>query len=123
MSFLSRVPPARILRQAQSIRHASTISQSQPTLGTSIRRGAYTTIFVVGTTLFAVYYADSRSAVHRYVIPTLSKTFLDAETAHRFALAALRSGLGPRDQFEDDERLKVEVCWPYWTVSNLKSHE
>lgn len=123
MSFFSRLPPARSLRQAQSIRHVSTVSQSQPTLGTSIRKGAYTTIFVVGTTLFAVYYADSRSAVHRYVIPTLSRTLMDAETAHKFALTALRNGLGPRDQFDDDERLRVEVCWPYCTVSStLKSH-
>lgn len=109
MSFLSRLPPARVLRPAQSIRHASTATQRSPNFGTSLKRGAYVSLFIVGTTAFAIYYADSRAGIHRYVIPPLSRLFLDAETSHKAALSVLRSGLGPRDQYEDDERLKVEV--------------
>lgn len=122
MSFLSRLPPARILRPAQSIRHASTVTQVQSTTGASLKRGVYATVFVVGTTAFAIYYSDSRSAVHRWVIPPLSRTFLDAEAAHKVALAVLKSGLGPRDQFEDDERLKVEVIQSFLSMLRRPEH-
>jgi dihydroorotate dehydrogenase len=109
MSFLSRPSSARALRRVQVRHYATGTQQTESLLGSSIRTALYTTGFVIGTTAFAIYYADSRSAIHRYVIPPLSRTLLDAEMAHKIALRALRSGLGPRDQCEDDNRLRVEV--------------
>jgi dihydroorotate dehydrogenase len=59
--------------------------------------------------LFAVYYLDSRSAIHRYIITPPFDTPLDPEASHRLAVRALGSGFGPRDTQVDDERLKLEV--------------
>ena len=56
-----------------------------------------------------VYYLDSRSAIHRYVVPPLLRVTLDAEQAHRFAVRALASGFAPRDLGSDDERLQTEI--------------
>src|SRR5436190_769428 len=109
MSFLFRPTSARTVRLVRARYYATGTQQVESSLRSSIKTAVYATGFVVGTTAFAVYYADSRSAIHRYVIPPLSRTLLDAETAHKAALRALRSGLSPWDQCEDDERLKVEV--------------
>jgi dihydroorotate dehydrogenase len=119
MAFVFRSAPvrtthtaraARVARHVSGQRHASSTAQSGVNIvSNSIKTIAYTTTAVVGTTLFAIYYADSRSAIHRYVVPPLSRVLLDAESAHKLALGVLRSGLGPRDQDKDDERLKVEV--------------
>ncbi|KAF8578208.1 hypothetical protein K439DRAFT_1621495 [Ramaria rubella] len=68
-----------------------------------------TTALVAGTALFLVYYFDSRSAIHRYVFAPLLRTTLDAETAHKAAVKVLRTGWGPRDTGEDDERLAIEL--------------
>ena len=67
------------------------------------------TAMVAGTTLFLVYFFDSRSAVHRFVIGPLLRTVLDAETSHKAAVKFLRSGWAPRDTGVDDECLAVEV--------------
>ncbi|KAG8830025.1 hypothetical protein FRC17_005567 [Serendipita sp. 399] len=56
-----------------------------------------------------IYYADSRAAIHRYIVPPLSRLLLDAEGGHKFALGVLKGGLGPRDQGLDDEILQVEL--------------
>lgn len=109
MSFLFRSSSARTVRLVQIRHYATGTQQVESSLGASVRTALYTTGLVVGATGFVVYYADSRSAIHRYVIPPLSRTFLDAETAHKAALRGLRSGLSPWDQGKDDERLHVEV--------------
>ncbi|KIM33663.1 hypothetical protein M408DRAFT_14299 [Serendipita vermifera MAFF 305830] len=109
MSLFFRTPSARVVRLARTRQYATGTQEIESSLGTSIRTALYATGFVVGATAFAVYYADSRSAIHRYVIPPLSRTLFDGETAHKFALRALSSGLSPRDQGTDDERLRVEL--------------
>lgn len=76
-----------------------------------LRTGLYTTLFVVSTGLFAAYYFDSRSAVHRYVFTPLLRHLVDAETGHKIAVKVLRSGLAPRDTQVDDEVLNFEVCF------------
>ena len=69
----------------------------------------YATLFAASAGLFAVYYYDARSAIHRYILtPALRHTF-DAETGHKIAVKVLRSGLGPRDPVRDDEKLQYEV--------------
>lgn len=81
---------------------ASSSSQS------SARTAVYATAFAASIGLFAVYYYDARSAIHRYVLtPVLRRTF-DAETGHKIAVKVLRSGLGPRDPVQDDEILRSE---------------
>lgn len=64
---------------------------------------------VTGGILLTTYYLDSRSAIHRYVIPPLLRACVDAETAHLIAVKALALGVAPRDLLEDDERLETEL--------------
>jgi len=74
-----------------------------------ILTGFYRTVFVLSSGLFAVYYFDARSAIHRYFLTPVLRYALDAETGHKVAVRVLRSGLGPRDPVPDDEKLKSEV--------------
>jgi hypothetical protein len=74
-----------------------------------LRTGLYATIFTLSTGLFAVYYFDARSSLHRYFITPILRYGLDAETGHKVAVKVLRSGLGPRDPLTDDERLRSQV--------------
>ncbi|KAI0342993.1 hypothetical protein BDW22DRAFT_1329562 [Trametopsis cervina] len=86
-------------------RNASTsAAESNP-----FRTGLYATVFVVSTGLFAAYYLDSRSAIHRYVLNPVLRYTLDAEASHKLAVKVLRSGLGPRDTQVDDEVLAINV--------------
>lgn len=87
-------------------RLASTNSQSPQN---TLKKGLYTTAVALSTGLFVVYYFDSRSAIHRYIITPTLRYALDPEASHRFAVRALASGLGPRDTQVDDERLRLEV--------------
>ncbi|CAG7849589.1 Dihydroorotate dehydrogenase (quinone), mitochondrial Short=DHOdehase; AltName: Full=Dihydroorotate oxidase; Flags: Precursor [Serendipita indica DSM 11827] len=109
MSLACRSSSLRTLTRVQVRRHASTYAQSESSFARNVKAVAYSTTFAVGLTLFAVYYADSRSAIHRYVVPPLSRVLLDAEKAHKAALGVLKSGLGPSDQIPDDELLRVEL--------------
>ncbi|KAG7090908.1 hypothetical protein E1B28_009985 [Marasmius oreades] len=89
--------------------HRSFFSRASPPSSTTLRTGLYATALILSTGLFAVYYFDSRSALHRYVLtPTIRHTF-DAETGHKLAVKVLRSGLGPKDAVPDDEKLEVEI--------------
>lgn len=96
---LSRLPTPR--------RHASTLASS--TAPSGLRIGLYASALAVSTGLFAAYYLDCRSAIHRYVITPIIRHTLDAETGHKLAVRVLASGWAPRDTQRDDERLKVEV--------------
>ena len=99
----STLRAGRVFRPTLQARLASTNSQ------TSLKKGLYATVFVISTGLFAVYYFDSRSAIHRYIITPTLRYALDPEASHRLAVRVLASGLGPRDTQADDERLKLEV--------------
>lgn len=74
-----------------------------------IRTGLYSAVFAISAGLFAVYYFDARSAIHRYLLTPLLRHAFDAETGHKLAVQVLRSGLGPKDPVPDDPRLKLEV--------------
>jgi hypothetical protein len=91
-------------RTAPSTRHLSSTPTRSP-----VRTALYATTFAVSAGLFAVYYFDARSAIHRYFIAPLLRYALDAETGHKVAVKVLRSGLGPRDPLPDDERLRFQV--------------
>ena len=88
-----------------------TLFTQTPQIRTSpLKTGIYTTAFVISAGLFAVYYFDARSAIHRYFFTPLLRHTLDAETGHKVAVKVLRSGFGPKDPVSDDETLQFEVC-------------
>ncbi|KAH7913042.1 Dihydroorotate dehydrogenase-domain-containing protein [Hygrophoropsis aurantiaca] len=100
----SRAIPSTSSVIARRVSTSSTTSTQFP-----VRTALYTTLFAVSTGLFAVYYFDARSAIHRYVLtPVLRYTF-DAETGHKIAVKVLRSGLGPRDPVRDNVALRSEL--------------
>ncbi|KAF8909381.1 dihydroorotate dehydrogenase [Gymnopilus junonius] len=74
-----------------------------------VRTAFVATAFIVSAGLFAVYYSDARSALHRYILTPFLRTVLDAETSHKVAVKTLRAGLGPKDPLEDDPRLKCSL--------------
>ena len=102
----SALRAGRVFRPTLHARLASTSSQTSQN---SLKKGLYATVFAVSAGLFAVYYFDSRSAIHRYIITPTLRYALDPEISHRLAVRVLASGLGPRDTQVDDERLKLEV--------------
>ena len=102
----STLRAGRAFRPTLQARLTSTSSQAPQN---PLKKGLYVTVFAVSAGLFAVYYFDSRSAIHRHIITPTLRYVLDPETSHRFAVRALASGLGPRDTQVDDERLKLEV--------------
>ncbi|KAA1475588.1 hypothetical protein DENSPDRAFT_783707 [Dentipellis sp. KUC8613] len=106
-----RLATKRIPTHSIGARSVSTSSSSS-----HLRTGLYTAAFAVSAGLFAVYYYDSRSAIHRYLLTPALRYALDAETSHRLAVRALGNGLGPKDRVEDDERLRAEL-WGI-TLSN-----
>ena len=91
-------------------RRAASTTSSQPASSSLGRTAAYTSLFVVSTGLFAIYYFDCRAAIHKYVVTPVLRHTLDAEAGHKLAVRVLSSGLAPRDPVSDDEVLKVEVC-------------
>ncbi|OCH91410.1 hypothetical protein OBBRIDRAFT_792344 [Obba rivulosa] len=99
-SPLAAVPTRR---SASSAASSSVSSRSGP------KTGLYATVLAISTGLFAVYYFDCRSAIHRYVFTPLLRYTMDPESSHKFAVKVLRSRLAPRDTQEDDERLRMEI--------------
>jgi hypothetical protein len=83
-----------------------------------LRRAAYVTLFALTASFGAVYYFDSRAAIHRYLITPVIRHVLDPESSHKLAVSVLASGWGPRDMLTDDERLKTEVKCVYTSYSN-----
>ncbi|KAH8106999.1 Dihydroorotate dehydrogenase-domain-containing protein [Cristinia sonorae] len=110
LAFTRRQPLGHLFRNRplapHSIRHTST---SRPLTNTPVRTTLYLGLFAVSTGLFAVYYFDCRSAIHRYVFTPLLRYGLDAEAGHKLAVKALGSGLGPRDTQKDDPVLQAEL--------------
>ncbi|KAL0953707.1 hypothetical protein HGRIS_004900 [Hohenbuehelia grisea] len=123
MAALRHLAPRHFTR-LQGVLIDSSISPQSRTLfssarqarSTPIRSTIYATAFTLSAGLFAVYYFDARSAVHRYVLTPVLRYAFDAETGHKLAVKVLRSGLGPRDPVTDDESLKFEL-WGH-SISN-----
>ncbi|EIN03533.1 dihydroorotate dehydrogenase [Punctularia strigosozonata HHB-11173 SS5] len=87
-------------------RNASTSSSSVPF---GLRTGIYATAFLLSSGLFAIYYFDCRSALHRYILTPLLRYGLDAESGHKLAVKVLKSGLAPKDPVPDDVVLEAEI--------------
>ncbi|KDR80528.1 hypothetical protein GALMADRAFT_240830 [Galerina marginata CBS 339.88] len=98
----------RIPNRANTSRHLFT--KTVPAKRTPIRTGLYTTAFILSAGVFAVYYFDARSALHRYLLTPILRNVLDAEAGHKVAVKTLRSGLlAPKDPLGDDARLKCKL--------------
>ncbi|KAF5338351.1 hypothetical protein D9611_012505 [Ephemerocybe angulata] len=95
----------RLLTPATPTRSASTSARA----GSTARTLVYATVFTVSAGLFGIYYFDSRSAIHRYVLNPTLRALCDAETGHKLAVKALKYGLTARDQVEDDAVLHSEI--------------
>ena len=98
--------------------HRHLFTQSSETKRTPIRTALYTTAFILSSGLFAVYYYDARSALHRYFITPVVRNLFDAETGHKIAVKSLKSGLAPRDPVVDEVRLKAKVSLRVYAVIN-----
>ena len=94
------------LSQRAPHRFASTSASSH---SSPIHTGLYASVFAVSAGLLTVYYFDSRSAIHRYVLTPGLRYVLDPEAGHKFALKVLATGLAPRDTQKDDEIIKTQV--------------
>ncbi|KAI1788161.1 Dihydroorotate dehydrogenase-domain-containing protein [Ganoderma leucocontextum] len=113
---LGLAPPRAVARALLStssprvhvFRRAASTSTQQPPRSL-VRTTAYVSLLVLSTGLFAVYYFDSRAALHKYVVTPVIRHTLDAEAGHKLAVRVLSSGLAPRDPVPDDEILKVEL--------------
>jgi dihydroorotate dehydrogenase len=106
--FALRFVRPKVVRPCPTpFRAASTSTTTSTTL--RLRSFAYGTAVVIAGGAFVAYYSDSRSAIHQYVFAPLLRTVLGGEAAHKLALRTLRSGVHPRDQLDDDPRLKVQV--------------
>ncbi|KAK9377400.1 Dihydroorotate dehydrogenase-domain-containing protein [Lipomyces chichibuensis] len=78
---------------------------------TPVRNFFINTVLIVGVGLGAYYVTDARSAFHRYFLVPAIRWTTDAETAHRFAIEAMKAGVYPVDRSTDveDPDLEVEV--------------
>ncbi|KAF9219776.1 hypothetical protein BS17DRAFT_798008 [Gyrodon lividus] len=109
MSFVGPLTANLRLRHSHKLGQRRTFASSSSSAASPIRNAGYTVLFALSAGLFAAYYFDARSSIHRYVFtPVLRHTF-DAETGHKIALKVLRSGLAPRDLLKDDDALRSEV--------------
>ena len=90
----------------------SLFTASAPIKRTPVRTAVYTTAFILSAGLFAVYYSDARSALHRYVLTPFLRNAFDPETGHKIAVKILKSGLAPRDFTQDDKVLNCQVRLP-----------
>ncbi|KAG9081469.1 Dihydroorotate dehydrogenase (quinone), mitochondrial, partial [Ceratobasidium sp. 370] len=81
-------------------------SRADPGLRSALTASA----LVLGTGLFVAYYYDSRSAIHRWVIPPLMRATLDPEVSHRLAVRVLGTPFAPKDRGVNDDALKC-IIW------------
>lgn len=109
LRFVARNSLSKGLRTdvLQAIRRNASTSSVRP--ANSLRTAVYAGVVAVSTGLLAVYYFDSRSSIHRYVLTPLVRNLLDPEQGHKLAVMALRSGLAARDTQTDDDLLRCEV--------------
>lgn len=84
-------------------------TRAPPTPLARTRQFVYLVFALAAGTLGIAYYADSRSAIHRWVAIPALKAFADPETAQKLAIKLLETGLAPRDLVDDDAVLETEL--------------
>ncbi|KAF8676185.1 dihydroorotate dehydrogenase family Type 2 subfamily [Rhizoctonia solani] len=101
------------IRLSRPTRFASTSTETPVVVAKPVNSGIGTAVkasaLVLGTGLFVAYYYDSRSAIHRWVVPPLMRATLDPEAAHRLALRVLGTRFAPTDHGVEDEALKCKL--------------
>lgn len=103
--------PTTIVRPTAAIRHYTTVRKEHTITSRTINFILGTGIIVGG--LVGISYAfDSRASIHKYVTLPLLHWTMNPETAHLFAIKALKMGLSPWDTQEDDPSLQVKVQPP-----------
>ncbi|KAF9434912.1 Dihydroorotate dehydrogenase (quinone), mitochondrial [Entomortierella beljakovae] len=105
--FVQRFPTT-IVRPSTAIRHYATVKKEHTTSSRSINFILGTGI-IVGGVVGISYALDSRASIHKYVTMPLFHWALDPETAHLYAIKALKMGLSPRDTQHDDPSLEVKL--------------
>ena len=109
----------RVPRFTRAASTSSAAASGAAGLRTTVTVASLAAVGVVG----AVYYLDSRAAIHRYIITPSIRILLDPETSHRVAVKALASGLGPRDFGTDEPQLVTEVGKPFFTPCIVNMQE
>ncbi|KAF9111712.1 Dihydroorotate dehydrogenase (quinone), mitochondrial [Mortierella sp. AM989] len=100
--------PTTIVRPTAAIRHYTTVRKEHTITSRTINFILGTGIIVGG--LVGISYAfDSRASIHKYVTLPLLHWTMNPETAHLFAIKALKMGLSPWDTQEDDPSLQVKL--------------
>ena len=74
----------------------------------------YGTALAISLSVSYYYVTDTRSSVHRYVVPRLLRALVpDAEDAHHYGTVSLKSlhklGLNPRERVKPSPELETEV--------------
>ncbi|KAJ1307127.1 hypothetical protein OPQ81_001245 [Rhizoctonia solani] len=102
-----------VRRLPQQTRFASTSTETPVVIAKPVNSGLGSALkasaLVLGTGLFIAYYYDSRSAIHRWVVPPLMRATLDPEAAHRLALRVLGTQFAPTDHGVNDDILKCKL--------------
>lgn len=84
-------------------------TRTPPTPLARTKQLVYLVLALAAGTLGVAYYADSRSAIHRWVAIPALKAFADPESAQKLAIKMLETGLAPRDMVDDDAVLETEL--------------
>ncbi|KAH9022058.1 Dihydroorotate dehydrogenase-domain-containing protein [Lactarius deliciosus] len=92
-----------------SLSSRSFASTTEPT--SRIRTSAYVTLFALTAGVSAVYYLDSRAAVHRYLITPIIRHALDPETGHKLAVGVLESAGFDKDGRAIDGLFNLGFGW------------
>ncbi|SPO26691.1 related to dihydroorotate dehydrogenase, mitochondrial precursor [Ustilago trichophora] len=84
-------------------------TRAPPTPLARTKQFIYLVFALAAGTLGVAYYADSRSAIHRWIAIPALKAFADPESAQKLAIKMLETGLAPRDLVDDDAVLEAEL--------------
>ncbi|EST05037.1 Dihydroorotate dehydrogenase, class 1/ 2 [Kalmanozyma brasiliensis GHG001] len=105
-SSASRVAASSAFAQAG---RRTLFTRAPPTPLARTKQFIYLVFALAAGTFGVAYYADSRSAIHRWIAIPALKAFLDPESAQKLAIKMLETGLAPRDMVDDDAVLETEL--------------
>lgn len=94
---------------AAQVSRRTLFTRAPPTPLARTKQFIYLVFALAAGTLGVAYYADSRSAIHRWIAIPALKAFADPESAQKLAIKMLETGLAPRDLVDDDAVLEAEL--------------
>ncbi|KAI8351638.1 Dihydroorotate dehydrogenase-domain-containing protein [Mortierella sp. GBAus27b] len=100
--------PTAIVRPTSAIRHYATVRKEHTSASRTINfiLGAG---IIVGGVVGVAYGFDSRASIHKWGFVPLLHWTMGPETAHKFGIKLLKTGISPRDTQEDDPSLEVKL--------------